>query len=163
VRTVGGTIPHGISPKHLSIVPGACDSATFDPANCINTGGDFNLDGVANDRPSAIAGQVHASHDQWADGFNLPDNFFFAPCLGCVSNLGRNTFVGPGYWNADTSLFKNFKFFERFNLQFRFEAFNVFNHTNFQLGNNRLNIPNFGQAGGTFPPRNLQFGLKLML
>ena len=147
---------------HLEpLVPGACDSATFDPANCINTGGDFNLDGVANDRPSAIAGQVHASHDQWADGFNLPENFFFAPCLGCVSNLGRNTFVGPGYWNADTSLFKNFKFFERFNLQFRVEAFNVFNHTNFALRNNRLNSPHFGQAD-TFPPRNLQFGLKLI-
>lgn len=102
------------------------------------------------------------SQDQWADGFNLPENFFFAPCLGCVSNLGRNTFLGPGYWNVDTSIFKNFKLRERFNLQFRAEAFNVFNHTTFQLGVNDVNCPCFGQAGGTAPPRNLQFGLKLL-
>jgi len=149
--------------------PGACSAATFDPKNCVNVGADYNLDGVANDRPNAIANHVDATHEQWADGFNLPDNFFSAPCLGCVGNLGRNTFVGPGYWNLDTSLFKTFRLSDRFQLQFRAEAFNILNHTNFQLGvanvgpsgNNRLNNPDFGRAGGTFSPRNLQFGLKL--
>jgi hypothetical protein len=71
--------------------------------------------------------------------------------------------------NLDTSLFKNFRLSDRFRLQFRAEAFNILNHTNFQLGvgnvgpsgNNRLNSPEFGKAGGTFSPRNLQFGLKL--
>jgi outer membrane receptor protein involved in Fe transport len=149
--------------------PGACSAATFDSQNCVNVGADYNLDGVANDRPNAIANHVNATHEQWADGFNLPDNFFSTPCLGCVGNLGRNTFVGPGYLNLDTSLFKNFRLSDRFRLQFRAEAFNILNHTNFQLGvvnvgssgNNRLNSPEFGKAGGTFSPRNLQFGLKL--
>jgi outer membrane receptor protein involved in Fe transport len=148
---------------------GACDPATFDPLHCVNVGADYNLDGVANDRPNAIANHVDATHQQWADGFNLPNTFFSAPCLGCVGNLGRNTFVGPGYWNLDTSLFKNFRLSDRFRLQFRAEAFNIFNHTNFQLGvansgssgNNRLQLPEFGKAGGTFNPRNLQFGMKL--
>lgn len=129
--------------------------------NCVNEGGDYNLDGETNDRPNAIANHIHATHSMWADGFNLPDNFFSAPCLGCVGDLGRNTFVGPGYWDADISLLRNFVFSERFHLQFRAEAFNVFNHTNFLIGENRLDTPNFGQAGGTAPPRNLQFGLKL--
>jgi outer membrane receptor protein involved in Fe transport len=150
-------------------VPGACSAAKFDPKNCVNVGSDYNLDGVANDRPNAIANHVDATHEQWADGFNLPDNFFSAPCLGCVGNLGRNTFVGPGYLNLDTSLFKNFRLSDSFRLQFRAEAFNILNHTNFQLGvgnvgpsgNNRLNSLEFGKAGGTFSPRNLQFGLKL--
>jgi hypothetical protein len=87
--------------------------------------------------------------------------------------VGRNEidlrpFVGPGYWAADTSIFKTFRISDRFQLQFRAEAFNVFNHTNFQLGGatgpangNNLNNPQFGQAGGTSNPRNLQFGLKL--
>jgi outer membrane receptor protein involved in Fe transport len=148
--------------------PDACDPAAFDPAHCLNVGSDYNLDGVANDRPNAIANHVNATHEQWADGFNLPDDFFSAPCLGCVGNLGRNTFLGPGYLNLDTSLFKNFRLSDRFRLQFRAEAFNILNHTNFQLGanggpsgNNRLNSPEFGKAGGTFSPRNLQFGLKL--
>jgi hypothetical protein len=65
---------------------------------------------------------------------------------------------------VDTSIFRNFQLSERFRLQFRAEAFNVFNHTNFQLGPTELvslNDPLFGQAGGTFNPRQLQFGLKL--
>jgi hypothetical protein len=38
----------------------------------------------------------------------------------------------------------------------------VFNHTNFLIGDNtELQDPLFGRAGGTNPPRNLQFGLKL--
>ena len=155
-------------PNLQELVPGACSALTFDPNTCINLGSDYNLDGEANDRPNALADHVNATHAQWADGFNLPNNFFSPPCLGCVGNLGRNTFVGPGYWAADTSIFKNFNLSERFRLQFRAEAFNVFNHTNFQLGgqtgpvgSNNLNNPQFGQAGGTFPPRNLQFGLKL--
>ena len=148
---------------------GACEPATFDPTRCFNVGSDYNLDGVANDRPNALANHVNATKTQWADGFNLPEGFFTAPCLGCVGNLGRNTFVGPGYWAVDTSIFKNFRFSERFHLQFRVEAFNVLNHTNFQLGGatgpvgtGRLNNPFFGRAGGTSPPRNLQFGLKFV-
>lgn len=142
--------------------PGACQSATFDPANCVNIGGDYNLDGESNDRPNAIANNFHPTHSQWSDGFNLPANFFTAPCLGCVGNLGRNTFVGPGYWNADTSIFRNFSLTDKAHLQFRAEAFNVLNHTNFLIGDNvSLHSPLFGSAGGTAPPRNLQFGLKL--
>jgi outer membrane receptor protein involved in Fe transport len=141
---------------------GACDAATFDPINCVNEGGDYNLDGENNDRPNAIANTIHASHSQWADGFNLPSNFFSAPCLGCVGNLGRNTLVGPGFWAADFSLFRDVQLSERFRLQLRAEAFNAFNHTNFLIGNNTaLHDPVFGQAGSTAPPRNLQFGLKL--
>jgi hypothetical protein len=160
------------SRRFTELVPGACDpneqGFVSDPANCLNTGGDYNLDGKSNDRPNAAANHVNATHDQWADGFNLPDNFFSAPCLGCVGNLGRNTFIGPSYWVADTSVSRNFKIAEHLRLQFRAEVFNLLNHTNFQLGEptgpsgkNSLNNPQFGQAGGTSNPRNLQFGLKL--
>jgi len=59
--------------------------------------------------------------------------FFTTPCPACNGNLGRNTFVGPGYWNTDQSLFKNIKLTERYNFQFRVEVFNLFNHANFKL------------------------------
>jgi hypothetical protein len=161
----GGFFSHS---KLQELVPGACSAPTFDPQQCVNIGSDYNLDGEANDRPNAIANHVNTTHQQWEDGFNLPENFFSVPCLGCVGNLGRNTFVGPRYWAADISLFRNFKIADRVNFQFRAEAFNVLNHTNFQLGaatspaqKNNLNNPQFGQAGGTSNPRNLQFGLKL--
>jgi hypothetical protein len=139
----------------------ACNAATFDPQNCVNVGGDYNLDGEKNDRPNAMANHIHTTHAQWANGFNLPDNFFSAPCLGCVGNLGRNTFIGPNYWSADVSLSKTFALSDKFHVQFRAEAFNVFNHTNFLIGNNNWRSPFFGMAGGAQAPRNLQFGLKL--
>ena len=85
-------------------------------------------------------------------------------CSPFQTSLFLNTFVGPSYWSLDTSVFKSFQLSERFRLQFRAEAFNVFIHTNFQLDGAEmisLNDPLFGQAGGTFNPRQLQFGLKL--
>jgi hypothetical protein len=42
----------------------------------------------------------------------------------------RNAFRGPGFWNLDSAMFKNFKFTERVSFQFRFEAYNVLNHAN---------------------------------
>jgi len=56
--------------------------------NCVNVRADYNLDGVVNDRPNAIANHVDATHEQWADGFNLPDNFFSAPCLAVSATWG---------------------------------------------------------------------------
>src|SRR5262249_4452384 len=53
--------------------------------------------------------------------------FFCIPLPG-QQGSGRNTAQGPNFWNLDSGLFKNFKLTERFNLQFRAEVFNVFNH-----------------------------------
>src|SRR4029077_7409341 len=139
---------------------------------CFNSGGDYNLDGVANDRPDVQAPNFTPSHNQWANGgggiFAPGGGFFTAPCLGCVGNEGRNSFVGPSFVSWETSVFKGIRITERVNMEFRAEAFNVLNHTNFQLPgghgatNNQINRENFGQAGGTFNPRELQLGLKLM-
>ena len=43
---------------------------------------------------------------------------------------GRNAFRGPGAWNTDIAISKNFKLTERFNLEFRAEGFDIFNHHN---------------------------------
>ena len=59
------------------------------------------------------------------------------PALG-ISDFGpfpanmmrRNSLYGPGAWNIDAALQKDFKLTERFALQFRAEGFNVFNHHN---------------------------------
>ena len=67
-------------------------------------------------------------------------------------------------------MIKNFHITERFNVQFRAESFNLLNRTNFELPgasgavNNRVvgfSGAGFGQAGGAFDPRQLQFGLKV--
>jgi hypothetical protein len=166
--------------REISDPDTTCTAADVNTGNCQNLGGAYELNTTnshsRNNRPnSTVSGFDGATHDQWANGFG-PEwapggGIFTTPCLGCPGNLGRNTFVGPGQWFADMSLFKNFKVTERVGLQFRVESFNVFNHTNFLLAepgqaasettHNQFPISNFGQAGGTLNPRNLQFGLKV--
>ncbi len=157
---------------------GACTQGDIDAGACVNTGGDFNLDGVRNDRPNVAAANYTPTHDQWANGWGSDfkftgsdpasaNGFFSRPCLACVGNMARNSFVGPSYVSWETSVFKKIKITERVNAEFRAEAFNVLNHTNFQLPgaggatNMRTNSGSFGQSAGTFNPRNLQFGLKI--
>ena len=92
---------------------------------------------------------------------------FSAPCLGCIGNLRRNQFLGPGQWYSDMGLSKTFKFTERVNLKFEWQAFNIFNRANYLLAVNGGGAHNdigdlaFGQAAGTLNARNMQFGLKL--
>ncbi len=76
-------------------------------------------------------------------------------------NAGRNTIRGPGYQNWDLSVFKNFHFNETRYLQFRFETFNTFNHTNWAtISATRLGTT-FGQVTAARDPRIVQLGLKL--
>jgi Carboxypeptidase regulatory-like domain/TonB dependent receptor len=149
-----------------------CSVADVQSGNCINFGGDFNLDGGKNDRPdSTIKGFAGATHSMWANGFYnggfSPSTFSTPACLGCSGNLGRNSFVGPGNWYADMTMSKTFKFTERVNMKFDANAFNVFNRTNFILAtagggaNNKYTASNFGQAAGTLNPRVMQFGVKV--
>jgi hypothetical protein len=86
-------------------------------------------------------------------------------------NLGRNALVGPGLLSLDGSLFKNTHVTEKLNIQFRVEAFNAINHTNFTppLQNNVVfdqtgaAVPGAGQINTTqTTSRQIQFGLKLL-
>jgi hypothetical protein len=62
--------------------------------------------------------------------FNI--NAFSAVPAGQIrgGNAQRNVVQGPGWWRVDTGLFKNVNIRESMHLQFRGEAFNLFNHTN---------------------------------
>ena len=53
---------------------------------------------------------------------------------------GRNILRGPGLNNWDLSIFKNFRFSESISLQFRAEAFNAFNHTQFNNPNTNIEL-----------------------
>lgn len=86
--------------------------------------------------------------------------FAFAPG-GRPGNSPRGVIVGPGYQKWDMTLSKRFKFAERMDLQFRAEAYNVFNHTNFLGLSTVFGSTNFGQVLTTRDPRLVQFALKL--
>jgi Carboxypeptidase regulatory-like domain len=86
----------------------------------------------------------------------------------CYGNLGFDAIRGPGRNNFDLSLKKNFAFTERFKMEFRVDAFNAWNHTQFKGDKNNGGIStnvgagDFGQVTGAFDGRQLQLGLKLM-
>jgi hypothetical protein len=77
-------------------------------------------------------------------------------------NVGRNAFRSPGLAQWDLGVSKNFGITERVKLQFRSEFFNVLNHTNLGIPNQQANSTAFGSITGTFPARQVQFGLKLL-
>jgi len=82
------------------------------------------------------------------------------------STFGR----GPGLNNWDLSLFKNIRIHEKLNLQFRAEAYNAFNHTQFSTVNTdakwnyatgAVTSAQFGQITAARDPRIMQFALRL--
>ncbi len=77
-------------------------------------------------------------------------------------NAGRNILIGPGSFNWDFALYKQFKVTESKYFQFRFEAFNFTNTPNFGFPNSEVGNNNFGVITGAGRPRNLQFGLKFI-
>ena len=71
----------------------------------------------------------------------------------------RNAFRGPGYWNMDAGLYKRVRFNEKYSLQLRFEAFNVFNHSNLFVDVNNLDASGTNAVTalrGVFPSGNLE-------
>ncbi len=78
-------------------------------------------------------------------------------------NAGRNILIGPDFRSVDLSLLKNFRLTEGLRLQFRAEAFNAFNHPNFQIPVNFLDNANVGRVAITANEgREWQFALKLL-
>jgi hypothetical protein len=75
-------------------------------------------------------------------------------------NSGRNILDGPGTVALNLALSKQFRIRERIRSQLRWEAFNVTNHTNFQLPNIVLDKANAGTITGAKPARVMQFGLR---
>jgi hypothetical protein len=113
----------------------------------------------ANDRPNLV-GDPELSNQTTLQWFNTAAFAFPAP--GTFGNAGRNILEGPGFQNVNVSLLKNTRLTEGVNLQFRAEAFNLFNHPNFNLPDNFLGSPTFGRITSARDPRHLQFGLKLL-
>ncbi|QQS40832.1 MAG: TonB-dependent receptor [Acidobacteriota bacterium] len=98
---------------------------------------------------------------------DFPGQVFFRAQPGTTGRLARNLISGPWYYNWDAGIIKNIRFGENINLQFRAEAFNVLNKTNFFIGENSgifdVDSTTFGQvsAGSNYGPRIMQFAFRL--
>jgi hypothetical protein len=127
-------------------------------------------------RPDYIGGQIITPHNHNVPAGQFPQWFnpaaFASPANGSFGNFHRNSIYGPGVDNWNMSLFKNIKFTESMRIQLRFEAYNVFNHTQWGSVNNGLSAPtagtsfsganagSSGQITSTRDPRQLQLGGK---
>jgi hypothetical protein len=105
----------------------------------------------------------------WFSGnFDSPACAPGGPGTDCYGNLPFNAITGPGRNNFDLALLKNFAVTERFRIEFRAEAFNAFNHTQFQGNSNtggistNVNAGDFGEVKSAYDARQWQFALKLI-
>ncbi len=85
------------------------------------------------------------------------------PALGTMGNARRRFFSGPGIENLDATLSRDSSCRESRALEFRAEAFNVFNHAQFfgaAAVEGNISSANFGQAVSAMPPRLMQLALR---
>jgi hypothetical protein len=180
-------LPFGRGKRYLSDASGALDAIAggwqLNVAGTIMSGLPFNVSyrdagqdrDTGPNRPDLIGdAEVGSGDGLTSPYFNATPigsagSAFGRPARGTFGNMGRNELRGPGFWNVDASLFKQFNFTDRVNLQFRIEAQNVFNHVNLGNPNSEVGVPGnlnptAGFITGTAPnhvQRNLQFALRL--
>jgi hypothetical protein len=145
-------------------------STPLDITTGVNT---IGVAGSVGQRPDLVSGvpiYLHTSDST----VHLNPAAFALPAVGQIGNLRRGQVRGMPITNLDASLSKNWRIHERYGIQFRAEAFNLFNHPNFVGFNTALSLqgvrtqPNFGRSqnpafgtlNATQSHREIQFGLK---
>jgi hypothetical protein len=123
-----------------------------------------------------VRGQpVYLYGPQYPGGQAINPAAFAAPPAAEFGDAPRNFVRGFGAWQMDLALRREFFLNERVRLQFRTEAFNLFNHPNFGSIDANFGDPNFGLATSTLArslgtlsplyqmggPRSLQFALRM--
>ena len=131
-------------------------------SNSSGTGDTQNLD-VPNWNSSFNGPVILGKVNQWFD-----PRAFSMPLARTFGNGGRSSLIGPSLTSVDTSLFKKFNINEKWSLQFRVEAFNLFNHANFDPPNSVVfSGSNYSGSAGVITEtattsRQIQFALKLL-
>jgi hypothetical protein len=137
----------------------------------------FNTYGTAgnvNPRPNLVAGVPIYVNNPSDSTLWLNPAAFALPGIGQIGSLGKGAIRGKPISNLDFSVNKNWKVNERYNIQFRAEMFNAFNHANFNGFNNNLQFDGnsthanfgkitnggFGTLNNTASHREIQFGFK---
>lgn len=99
---------------------------------------------------------------------------FAAPPAGTYGTYHRGTVRGAGFQDVDLSLDRDIPIKERLHAQFRFEMFNILNHTNLAGTSGTIGSSSFGQVSDTVgdaagapgigigEPFNIQLGLKIL-
>ena len=142
------------------------------PVTLINYGDNSLLgsepNGVNNfgvDEPNYTPGRLDLNHNPRNGQPYFNTALFGENALGMPGTAKRRFFYGPGLDNYDMALLKNVYLAESKSLQFRLEAFNAFNHTQFfgpQSVDGNINSPTFGRVLEANSPRIVQLGAKFI-
>ena len=112
----------------------------------------------SNDRPN-VSGSPELSNRTPERWFNT--DAFTMPVYGTFGDAGRNILDGPGAKLLNVAFARQVAF-TRGALQIRLELYNVFNWTNFDLPDNFLGSPTFGQILSAGAPRRFQLGARYL-
>jgi hypothetical protein len=131
---------------------------------------------TANERPNQILPNTAAAHQLSACANITPcvtwlnAAAFAQPVLGTLGNMGAFNVLGPKFFQFDMAIVREFRIREGMNLQFRAEAFNVFNGVRFNANNSGSSATNpsvtlsnpstFGNITSAQDPRILQLAMK---
>ena len=128
----------------------------------ISSGDDTSLTNIGNDQADVVSkpSQTGGSQAERIRKFFTTEAFKVAR-LGTFGNAGRNILRGPGTFNIDFAVHKNFRITEGWSLQYRAELFNALNHTNLNNPGTTVTSGSFGRITGAGAPRIIQMALKL--
>jgi hypothetical protein len=125
-------------------------------------GRDYAGVGSAGGQRGQTLGDPSVSHgernvDRWFDTTK-----YTTPAFGTFASTGRNILSLPGWNNWDMALVKNIRMREKGNLEFRADAFNLPNHTQFNAVGASMQVPaSFGKVTSAKNERSLMLGLRL--
>src|SRR6185369_8863280 len=112
------------------------------------------------DVPNFAGGKVLFDTDPRHRNSYFDASLFSNELLGQFGNSRRRFFHGPGLNNFDLALQKTTKITESKELQFRFEAFNAFNHAQFNNPSGEINSSTFGLVTSARDPRIMQVAAR---
>jgi hypothetical protein len=162
-RVVGGWSFSGIWNWRTGF-PFATATGSFPVSNYFGASGLVGTPAVLTGSGAALGSKIHNENgtlQYFADPTTAIAQFA-NPLAGETGN--RNDLRGPDYWTIDAALLKEIRVTERVHLQFRAEAFNLFNRENFNPPSANINSPStFGVLSSTAGegPRQMQIALRL--
>ena len=156
-HVLGGWEVSGIVYANSGLPLTVTGGTSIDPAGL----GLLDPNSFAGRRPNQVSNPNSSAPHTFSQWFNTAAFVNPPSAAGPPGNAPRGSIRGPGLQRWDFSLFKNTRVREGMNVQFRAEAFNIFNHTNFDLVRLTRQSGSFGQILSTRDPRIMQLALKL--
>lgn len=120
-----------------------------------------NSSGGGSQRPDRICdGNLPSGQRTLTAWFNT--SCFVSPAQYAFGNSGSGILVGPGFFNLDLGIHRDFRIKERYRLVYRAEAFNTFNHANFGVPGASIGSSTAGVISSASAARVVQMALKMI-